>query len=98
MLITALAEAWFPALSMAVPETVTGPLGVVATLTAAGQVATPDKESEQAKVTVTGPVLMPLTGVGVTVAVMVGGVLSKLTETLALAVFPATSVAVPVTV
>jgi len=70
----------------------------VLTLIAAGQVATPDSASEHAKVMVTGPVLIPPTGVGVTAAVMVGGVLSRLTDTLALAVFPATSVAVPLTV
>lgn len=41
---------------------------------------------------------MPLTGAGVIVAVIVGGVLSKLMMTLAVAVFPALSIAVPLTV
>ena len=84
-------------MSVAVPVNVCGAPDVVLMLIALGQMDMPDKASEHTKLIVTGPVLIPLTGVGVTVAVIVGGVLSRLTDTLALAVFPALSMAVPLT-
>lgn len=71
------------------------------TVIAAGQVAIPDSASEQENVIVTGMlVLMPLAfGVGERVYEIVGGVLSILIGALVAGVwFPATSVAVPLTV
>src|SRR6185295_6762726 len=57
---------------------------------------TPDSASVAAKVTVTGPLFQPLTfAAGAAVAVTTGFVLSTLSVTLALAVFPDLSVAVP---
>ena len=97
MFTTTLAVVELPALSVAVPVNVWGAPEVVLILITLGHMDTPDKASEHTKLIVTGPVLIPLTGVGVTVAVIVGGVLSRLTDTLVLAVFPALSVAVPLT-
>ena len=71
------------------------------TVIGAGQVAIPDSASEQENVIVTGVlVLMPFAfGVGETVYEIVGGVLSMLIGALVIGVwFPATSVAVPLTV
>jgi len=89
------ADAVFPATSVAVP-------GIcwlepsVDTVTGDGQLATPDSASLHAKVTVTLELFQPLAfGGGEGVAVIVGGVLSMLNLTLALAVLPALSVAVP---
>ena len=65
-------------------------------VTGLGQLAIPDKASEQVKVTVTGPLFQPLElGAGETTAVMVGDVRSMLRVTLAVAELPALSVAVP---
>ena len=97
MLTLTLAVAEFPASSIAVPLKDFATPPVVVTLIGAGQVATPDNASVQVKVIVTGPVLMPLTGVGVTTAVIVGGVLSILTVMLTVAELPALSLTVPVT-
>lgn len=84
-----------PALSTAVPLIVCNP--VVVTFTGAGQVATPDRASEQVKLTVAVVALMiPFAfGTGETVAVIAGGVLSILTVAVVLALFPALSLAVP---
>lgn len=63
-----------------------------------GQVATPDRASEHVYVTVTLVLFQPAAfGAGVAVELMVGAVLSIFTVSLAVAVFPATSVAVPFT-
>src|SRR4051812_23320482 len=86
-----------PALSVTVPLAVLAPLPD--STTGSGQVATPDRPSEQVKVTVTGPeyqplaVLVPL----VTAPVMVGLVLSSLTVTVSVPTLPAVSLAVPMT-
>ena len=89
------AEDVLPALSVTDP--VTGVMPSVVTVTAAGQVpARPESASEQVKVTVTLELFQPLAlAAGDCAAVMTGGVLSRLTVTLAVAVFPAVSVAVP---
>ena len=61
-----------------------------------GHRATPDKESEQEKLTVTLVLFQPAeSGAGETPAVMTGGVLSMLTCTLSELVTPALFVAVP---
>src|SRR4051794_27702820 len=58
--------------------------------------ATPDRASVAAKVTITGPLFQPAAfAVGAASAVTIGAVLSMLTVTLAVAVFPAWSVTVP---
>jgi hypothetical protein len=63
-----------------------------------GQVATPDNESLQVKLTVTGAVSHPLEfGAGERFGIIVGGVLSSLITTVAVAVAPAASVTVPIT-
>jgi hypothetical protein len=63
-----------------------------------GQVATPDNESLQVKLTVTGLVSQPLEfGAGEIFGIIVGGVLSSLITTVAVAVPPAASVTVPLT-
>ena len=71
----------------------------VVTVTGEGHVKTPDKASEQVNVTVAlAAVTIPFAfGVGETVAVIVGGVLSMLTLVLVGVLLPATSVAVPLT-
>ena len=86
-----------PALSVAVPLMVCRPF--VLTTTGAGQVNMPDKASKQVNVTVALAALTipPGSGAGVIVAVMVGGVLSMLMLMLVGVLFPATSVAVPLT-
>jgi hypothetical protein len=62
----------------------------------AGQIATPERASAHVNVTVTEVVFQPAAfGAGDALAVIVGGVVSRLTVTLALAVFPEVSVAVP---
>ena len=62
------------------------------------QVAIPDNESAQVKVTVTGELFHPAAfGAGETVAEIVGAVLSMLMLRVALALLPATSETVPVT-
>ena len=84
----------FPALSTAVPLMVCKPVVVV--VTGDGQVATPDKASEQVKVTVALVALMiPLgLGDGTTAAVITGGVRSIFSVVVAEAVWPEASVAV----
>ena len=67
-------------------------------MTGGEQVAIPDKASVQVNVTVALPKLTPPVGVGVTTAVIIGGVLSRLTLILVVAVCPDVSVAVPLTV
>jgi hypothetical protein len=57
----------------------------------------PESVSEQVKLTVALPKLIPPCRVGVTVAVMVGGVLSKLTLLQAVLEKPAASIADPQT-
>ena len=90
-----LAEAELPALSVAVPEMVWFAPSAV-TAIGAGQEAIPDKESEQAKVTVTCPLFQPAAlAAGDADAVMVGEDLSIFNVTLAEAELPALSVAVP---
>ena len=87
----------FPALSVAVPEILCFAPSVL-TVVAAGQAATPDRPSEQVNATVTLLLFQPAAlAAGVAVELMVGAVLSILTVSVALAVFPALSVAVPFT-
>jgi hypothetical protein len=87
--------ATLPALSMAVPETDWLTPSVV-TVCGGGQVATPEDESVQLNVTVGLLLFQPAAfGTGDTTAVIAGDVWSTLTVTEVLAVFPATSVAVP---
>ncbi len=77
--VTVAGELVFPATSIAVPLNDWFAPGVVTGM-AAGQVATPDSASTQVKLTITAPlagiVTIPFTAAGVTVAVIVGGVLS----------------------
>jgi hypothetical protein len=68
---------------------------LVETFCCFGQVATPESESEQVNVTVTGVVFHIPDGLGETDALIVGGVLSKLTEAHACAESPTRSTAVP---
>ena len=84
----------FPALSTAVPLMVCKPVVVV--VTGDGQVATPDKASEQVNVTVAlVALIIPLGfGDGTTVAVITGGVRSIFSVVVAGALCPAASVAV----
>ena len=87
----------FPATSVAVPE-IDWLAPLVETVVALGHTATPDNESLQIKVTVTGTVSHPAEfGVGERLAVIVGGVLSSLMTTVAVFVPPAASITVPVT-
>jgi hypothetical protein len=68
------------------------------TVCADGQVAIPDVESEQVKVIVTIVLFQLFTfGAGEEVADTTGGVVSTLTVIVAVAVFPAMSVTIPVT-
>ena len=97
-LTVSVALAVFPALSVAEPLNDSFNPAVVI-CTGAGQLATPESESEQVKLTVAGAVTTPFVfGAGVTVAVMVGAVLSMLSVVEALAVLPFASVAVAVIV
>src|SRR6266581_8929254 len=80
-----LVDAWFPARSTAVPETVCVPSAI--TVTGSGQVATCERLSAHENVTVTSLLFQPLAlGGGTAVAAIVGGVLSMLTVTLVVAV------------
>ena len=64
-----------------------------------GQLAIPDSESAQVNVTVTAELFQPAEfGDGDALALIVGAVLSMLSVMFALAVLPATSVTVPVTI
>lgn len=85
----------FPAMSAAVPVTVWVPSAV--SVTGGEQVARPDSASAHSKVTVTLLLFQPSTGVGDTLAVIVGGVRSSLIVVLAVAELPALSRAVPET-
>jgi hypothetical protein len=90
-----LVVAVFPATSVALPLKVCNP--AVVTVIGDGQIATPDKLSVQVNVTVAEIALtIPLaSGAGETAALICGGVLSRLMETLVLAVWAAASVTVP---
>src|SRR5205807_779504 len=69
----------------------------VETVTGEGQIAMPDKLSEQKKLTITSVLFHPAAlGAGAGLALITGGVPSRLTVADALAVFPAWSVALPV--
>jgi hypothetical protein len=91
-----LAEAVFPALSVAVPLKVSCAPGVV-TLIGAGQLAVPESASVQVKDTTAGSVTTPLTAAGVTDAEIAGFVLSIFSVTATEAWLPLASVAVAVT-
>ena len=82
-------------MSVALPLKVCSP--AVVTVIGEGQMATPDKLSLQVNVTVAEiALIIPLaSGAGETEAEMIGGVLSRLIETLVLAVWAAESVTVP---
>ena len=90
-----LVVAVFPAMSVVLPLKVCNPAAV--TVIGDGQIATPDKLSVQVNVTVAEIALtIPLaSGAGETAALICGGVLSRLMETLVLAVWAAASVTVP---
>ena len=95
ILTVAVVLAVLPARSAAVPEAVCVAPSV-AKEAGALQLATPESASEHAKLTVRFVLFQPkLLAAGVRLAVMAGGVLSTLTFVLGVAVFPATSVAVP---
>jgi hypothetical protein len=99
MLTVTLRVAVFPALSVAVTLK-TWFIPTLFTVIGDAQFAIPDRASEQLNVMVTGVVVFtPLAlGAGEREYEMIGGVLSMLTATAAVAVFPAWSVAVPGTV
>src|ERR1700722_1025575 len=87
----------FPARSVAEPETGWFAPSLEINVEA-GQVATPENESVQVKVTVTGAVSHPLEfGAGEILGITLGGVLSSLMIAEAVAVAPAASVTVPLT-
>jgi hypothetical protein len=93
------ADVWleFPALSTAVPLTWLTPS--FANVTGEGQAATPESESLQEKLTVTAVLFHPAElGAGVATAVMTGGVRSRFKVTVVVALCPAASVAVPLTI
>src|SRR5579859_6471182 len=84
-----------PALSIAVPCT-SWPAPSFETVIGAGQDAMPDSASVHVNVTVASLLYQAAAlGMGATVAVMVGVVRSRLTMTVAAAVLPALSTAVP---
>src|SRR5947209_4630654 len=89
-----LTEAVFPAISTAEPLIVCVPFVLV--VTREGQVKTPDKLSEQLKLTVAVAALMipPGPGAGETVALITGGLRSIFSVVEAVAVCPAASVAI----
>ena len=88
-----LAFAVFPALSMAVPLIVCKPAVVMED--GGGQIAMPERVSEQVKLTTALTALMiPFTGTGNTVAETAGGVRSIFSVVVAVAVWPEASVAV----
>jgi len=95
MLTVALALLVLPAMSVAFPLAVC-PAPSCVKLTGAAQLATPESASVHEKLTVTLELFHPkLLASGLSVAAIVGGVLSMLTLVLGTAVFPALSVAVP---
>src|SRR5262249_46216486 len=76
-----LADALLPARSVAVPLT-TCPAPSAVTVTGCGQLAMPDPSSLQVKVTVTSVLFQPAAlGGGAALALMLGGVVSALTNT-----------------
>jgi len=90
-----LAVAEFPAMSVAVPETV-WPAPSVLMVCGGGQVAIGAVVFVQTKLTVTLELFHPLaSGTGNTVAMILGGVNAIFSSTFAVAGFPATSVAIP---
>ncbi len=94
-LIVAETEAVFPPRSVEVPE-MTWLDDSVLVVMGEGQFGTPERESAQAKVTVTFELFQPLEfAAGEGLAVMVGAVSSMFTVMVVLAVLPALSVAVP---
>jgi hypothetical protein len=87
-------EAAFPATSTAVPLTAwLAPL--LENVCCGLQVEIPERVSEQLNVTVTEEVFQPFTGTGDAVAVIVGGVRSRLTVPQTFPLRPSVSVAVP---
>src|SRR5688500_12133152 len=71
----------------------------VETIAGAGHVTTPEMASAHVNVTVTSPLFQPAVfGGGDTTAVIVGRAWSMLTMTLPSAVFPARSIAAPLTI
>ena len=94
MLTVAEALLVLPATSVAVPLAVC-PAPSCVKVTGEAQLATPDKVSEQLKLTVTLELFQPNElATGTRLAVMTGGVLSMFSTTAALAVLPALSDAV----
>jgi hypothetical protein len=90
-----LVVAELPATSNTVPL-MDCPIPSVVIVCGGGQVTTPDKLSEHVKVTVTGVLFQPVAdAAGDCVAVIVGGVKSKLTLAHAVADKPAMSTALP---
>ena len=90
-----LAVAVLPAMSVAAPE-ITWLAPCVVTVCGGGQLAMPEVASLHANVTVTSVVLIPEEfGGGAAVAMIIGGVRSTFTLTLAVALLPALSVTVP---
>jgi len=91
------AVAEFPALSIAVPTTISSAVSDTM-VTGEVQEAFPLVLSEQVKLTVGSELFHPAAfGVGVTAPAMLGGVLSSFTVTDVVAVFPALSVVLPTT-
>jgi hypothetical protein len=94
-LIVAVPVAVFPALSRAVPE-ISWLLASVVTVVDAGHTSTPLKPSEQLNATVTFALFQPAAfGAGDGAGVITGGALSMFNVKVALAAFPALSLAVP---
>jgi len=92
----AVAVAVFPALSVTVRAT--GVVPSVLTVTAEGQLTTPESESAQVKLTMTFDVFQPLLlGAGDAAGLIVGAVLSRFTVRLTSAHPPLVSVTCPVT-
>src|SRR5579872_3512725 len=91
------AVAILPALSRVVPDT-DWPAPSVASVVTGGQVSMPLSASLQVNVTLMVPLFQPAaSGSGAAAALIVGTVLSTLTDTETVVVFPALSRAVPVT-
>ena len=95
ILTVAVVFAVLPARSVVIPEAVCAAPSVVKEAGAL-QLATPESVSEHAKLMVTSVLFQPkLLAEGLRLAAMAGGVLSRFTFVPGVAVFPATSVAVP---
>src|SRR5689334_12631308 len=82
----------FPARSAAIPVTI-WPAPSTVTGTCCGQLAIPEPESSHVNTTFTGVLFHSPIGDGLMLPVIIGGVRSTLTVTLAVDVFPAASVA-----